>query len=130
MIVATCNYNLIGWALLDMRTLDAKHVFTWVTNFYLGKLKFWHVWLHSFALLPTMNNEKRRSILFHIWQPINSCITKNQDCQHTYLILYTMWCKLEGMFGQIPHQPTHPYISRKCLGGKPFAFEQHQVLQK
>jgi hypothetical protein len=55
-------------------------------------------------------NEKRRSILFHIWQPINSCIAQNQDCQHTYLIIYAMWCKLEGMFGQIPHQPTHPYI--------------------
>lgn len=47
----------------NMATLDTKDVFTKVTNFHLGKLKFQHSCLHSFAFLLTMDNEKRINLI-------------------------------------------------------------------
>jgi hypothetical protein len=61
-----------------------------IVNFLLGKLENQHVCFHCFAPLPTTYNENRRSILFHIWKPTNPCITRNQDCQHTYLSFLAM----------------------------------------
>jgi hypothetical protein len=49
-----------------MVTLDVKHVFTKVTNFHSSKLESQHAYLRSFAHVFKMDNEKKKSILFHI----------------------------------------------------------------